>query len=66
MDLDEHSMSVCDAYKIMFSVTSVRMADVNKFCDAEFIFTGLIPGLLCEFVRRAHFGVEEVGKQLAL
>jgi hypothetical protein len=35
MDLDEHSMSVCDAYKIMFSVTSVRMADVNKFCDAH-------------------------------
>jgi hypothetical protein len=32
----------------------------------ELIFTGLIPGLLCEFVRRAHFGVEEVGKQLAL
>jgi hypothetical protein len=24
------------------------------------------PYKLCEFVRRAHFGVEEVGKELAL
>ena len=27
---------------------------------------GLIPGLLCECVPRAHLGVEEVGKELPL
>jgi hypothetical protein len=38
MDLDEHSMSFCDAYKSMFWVTSVRMADVNKlWCNTRFL-----------------------------
>jgi hypothetical protein len=39
---------------------SVALESVSTECQ------GLIPGLLCECVGRAHFGVEEVGKQLAL
>jgi hypothetical protein len=57
------------------TLESTMKAGINPDCVfllplqisvAHLIGPGLIPGLLCEFVRRAHFGVEEVGKQLAL